>query len=54
MEDMLAKKDTGSADINKKEIDASKILKKNLKTLKKQAEKEGLSISELIKLMKSE
>ena len=54
LEDMLAKKDTGSADINKKEIDASKILKKNLKTLKKQAEKEGLSISELIKLMKSE
>jgi hypothetical protein len=30
------------------------VVKKNLNTLKKQAEKEGISISELIKMLKSE
>ena len=32
----------------------SKILKKNVEFLKKQAEKEGFSINELIKMLKSE
>lgn len=54
LEDILAKKDNGDADVNKKEVNVSKIFKKNIKSLKKQAEKEGLTISELIKLLKSE
>jgi hypothetical protein len=55
VEDILTKKKNSSdGDINKKDVNASYVLMKNLKTLKKQAEKEGLSISELIKLLKSE
>ena len=55
LEDILMKsKDSHNSDLNKKEIEASKILKKNLKSLKKQAEKEGISLSSLIKLLKSE
>jgi len=55
VEYLLTKKSSSDdADVNKKELDASKILKRNINSLKKQAEKEGLSISELIKLLKSE
>jgi hypothetical protein len=55
VEYLLTKKNSSdTADVNKKELDASKILKRNINSLKKQAEKEGLSISELIKLLKSE
>jgi hypothetical protein len=55
VEDLLMKnKNSSNADVSKKELDASKILKKNISSLKRQAEKEGLSISELIKLLKSE
>jgi hypothetical protein len=55
VEDILTKKKNSSdGDINKKDVSASYILKKNLKTLKKQADKEGLTISDLIKLLKSE
>lgn len=55
LEDILMKsKHSDNSDVNKKEIEASKILKKNLKSLKKQAEKEGISISSLVKLLKSE
>lgn len=54
LEDILTKKDTGDADINKKEIKTSKILQKNLKSIRRQAEKEGITVSELIKLLKSE
>jgi hypothetical protein len=51
---MGKKSSSDNADVTKKEVEVSKILKKNLSSLKKQAEKEGLSITELIKLMKSE
>jgi hypothetical protein len=55
VEDLLMKnKNSSNADVSKKELDASKVLKKNISSLKRQAEKEGLSISELIKLLKSE
>jgi hypothetical protein len=55
LEDILMKsKDSVSSDVNKKEITVSKILKKNLKSLKRQAEREGISISSLVKLLKSE
>ncbi len=51
---LMKKKNSGSGDINKKENDMSSILKKNLRTLKKQADKEGISINDLIKQLKSE
>jgi hypothetical protein len=55
VEDLLMKnKNSSNADVSKKELDASKVLKKNISSLKRQAEKEGLSILELIKLLKSE
>lgn len=55
VEDILTKKkNSDSADINKKDIDVSRMLKRNLSVLKKQAEKEGVSISELVKMLKSE
>ena len=51
---LMGKKNSGDADVNKKDTEISKVLKKNLSTLKRQAEKEGLSVSELIKFLKSE
>lgn len=53
-EDVLVKKLKTNGDINKKDKSMSKILKKNVEFLKKQAEKEGFSINELIKMFKSE
>jgi hypothetical protein len=53
LEDILTKKSKDSG-VQSKEINASKLLMKNLKTLKKMADKEGLSNSDIIKLMKSE
>jgi hypothetical protein len=53
LEDILTKK-SKETDVQSKEINASKLLMKNLKTLKKMAEKEGLSNSDIMKLMKSE
>jgi hypothetical protein len=56
VEDMLAKKkDSGSADVNKKEVEEMpSVLKKNLKSLMNQAEKHGLSKKDLIKLIQGE
>ena len=54
VEDILVNKNTNKQDIANNESNVSAILKKNIKSLKNQAEKEGLSISELIKLIKSE
>ena len=54
LEDILVNKKNNNSEISEKEPKISNIVKKNLKTLKKQAEKEGLSLSELIKLLKSE
>ena len=53
LEDMVTKK-SKDTDIQNKEINASKLLIKNLKTLKKMAEKEGLSNSDILKLLKNE
>jgi hypothetical protein len=53
-EDVLVKKLKTNSEINKKDKTMSKILKKNVEFLKKQAEKEGFSINELIKMLKSE
>jgi hypothetical protein len=55
LEDILVNKKNKDTDIGDKEPKkVSNIVKKNLTTLKKQAEKEGLSISELIKMLKGE
>jgi hypothetical protein len=60
LEDMLTKKqDSGSNDVGKKtnpkELDnVSPVIKKNMKSLIKQAEKHGLSKKDLIKLIQGE
>jgi hypothetical protein len=53
LEDMVTKK-SKNTDVQSKEINASKLLMKNLKTLKKMADKEGLSNSDILKLLKYE
>jgi hypothetical protein len=59
-EDMLAKKkDSGSADITKKDSsksieDLPLLLRKNIKSLLKQAEKQGMSKTELVKILQGE
>jgi hypothetical protein len=49
----LTKKSKDS-DVQSKELKTSKIFMKNLKALKKMGEKEGLSKTDIIKLMKDE
>jgi len=51
VEDMVVKK-SKDTDISKKNQSLSKLLMKNLESIKKIAEKEGISISELIKVLK--
>ena len=51
---LMGKKNSNSSDVRKKDVEISKVFKKNISTLKKQAEKEGINISELIKMLKSE
>ena len=53
-EDVLVKKTKMNGDVNKKEKIASQIIKRNIQFIKKQAEQEGITINELIKLLKSE
>lgn len=53
IEDILTKKSKSNSDLlSKNEKGVSKILKKNLENIKNLAEKEGISISELIKILK--
>jgi hypothetical protein len=54
VEDAIVKRSKDSGDISIKNKSISKILKKNVQFLKKMAEKEGYSINELIKMLKSE
>ena len=55
VEDLLAnKKSSGDGDVNEKNVDDYKILKRNIANLRKQAEKQGLEMDELIKFLKSE
>ena len=53
LEDLLVKK-SSDKDINSKELKASSVLLKNLKSVKKMADKEGLSTTDLIKLLRNE
>jgi hypothetical protein len=53
-EDILVRKTKTNGEVSPKEKISSKILKRNLEFVKKQAEKEGVTINELIKMLKSE
>ena len=52
VEDMVLGKKSNDKDVNKKNSAMSKLLAKNLESIKKIAEKEGITISELIKILK--
>jgi hypothetical protein len=55
VEDLLAnKKSSGDGDVNEKNVDDYKILKRNISNLKKQAEKQGLSKKDIITLIQGE
>ena len=55
VEDILMKKrNQNNSDVNKKDKEISSVLKKNIKVLAKQMDKEGLSKKDLIKLLDSE
>lgn len=53
VEDILAKKYKDTSEVVEKEVGVSKIILKNLKSIKKLAEKEGISIGKLINALKS-
>jgi hypothetical protein len=53
VEDILAKKSKDNSDVVEKDTGVSKILNKNLQAIKKLAEREGISINQLIKALKS-
>jgi len=48
------KKSSEDGDVNEKDVDDFKILKRNIANLKKQAERQGLQIDDLIKFLKIE
>jgi multimeric flavodoxin WrbA len=52
VEDILAKKDKDDSDVMKKDNAMSRILTKNLESIKRLAEKEGISINKLINILK--
>lgn len=54
LENILLKRNSDNSDVVKKENTASKILQRNLESIKRMAEKEGISINQLIKMLKSE
>ena len=53
-EDILTRKTKSNGEITKKENSVSTILKRNLNFVKKQAENEGITTNELIRMLKSE
>ena len=53
VEDILTKKKSPESDVVKKDTPISKILEKNLKSIKKLAEKEGINLNQLIKILKT-
>jgi len=54
MLEVILKKKSSDNELSKKEKDVSKMMKRNISTLKKMANKEGLSINDLINLIKGE
>jgi hypothetical protein len=53
VEDILVRKSSKDNDVSEKEPKTSKILQRNIKSIKKLADKEGLTMSELLKLIKN-
>ena len=53
VEDILTKKPKTDSGVIKKDTGVSKILLKNIQSIKKIADKEGISINALIKALKS-
>ena len=53
VEDMLSKKDRNFSDVVTKDSAVSKILVKNLQSIKKIADKEGISMNKLISILKT-
>jgi hypothetical protein len=53
VEDILTKKSKDDSDVVRKDENVSKILKNNLQAIKKLADREGISINQLIKILKS-
>ena len=53
VEDILSKRDRNESDVVSKTSGLNKILLKNIKSIKKLAEKEGISINQLIKALKT-
>lgn len=51
---LFSKKSSEDLDVQQKETDISPIIIKNLKSLKRQAERQGISVRDLIKYMRSE
>jgi hypothetical protein len=54
LDEILLSKKSSDSEISKKEQTSSKLLKKNLQSIKKLADKEGISINQIIKMLKSE
>jgi len=53
VEDIISKKDKDNSEVVSKNSGLNKILLKNIKSIKKLAEKEGISITQLVKALKS-
>jgi hypothetical protein len=54
VEDILVNKNKKTGEIGEKDNKVSKIIMKNVESLKKMADKEGITINQLIKMLKSE
>jgi hypothetical protein len=54
IEDMLVNKSNGDSELVEKGDPIKKILQKNIQSLKSMAEKNGISVAELVKMFKSE
>jgi hypothetical protein len=54
IDEIILNKKNNDGEIGEKENTASNIIKKNISALKKMAEKEGLTINQLVKMLKSE
>ena len=54
IEDMLTNKNNGDGEIVEKGSPVESVIKKNIQSLKNMAEKNGISVSQLIKMLKSE
>ena len=54
VDEMLSKRAKDNSEVQNKETTVSKMLKKNIEAIKKIADNEGISINQLIKILKSE